>query len=102
VPEIVIVTLLIVPGRKPQYVQPGSSLGVLLLVNVLNVRLVVVLGIVLNVRLLFSLLLLLLEQTTPAGQVPLLEPLLEVLLVVVVCSCSVCSVVRWISDFACP
>ena len=81
VPEIVIVTLLIVPGRKPQYVQPGSGLGVLLLVNVLNVRPVLVLDSVLNVRLVLLLslvlmllsLLLLLEQTTPAGQEPVLE-----------------------------
>jgi hypothetical protein len=93
-----------VPGMKPQYEQPGSGLGVLLLVSVLSVRLVVLLGIVLNVRVmlllslvLLSLLLLVLEHTTPAGQVPLLELLLEVLLVVVVCSrsVSVCSVVRW-------
>jgi hypothetical protein len=91
-----------VPGIKPQYEQPGSGLGVLLLVNVLSVRLGVPLGIVLNVRVLLllslvllSLLLLVLEHTTPAGQVPLLGLLLEVLLVVVVCSRSVSSVVRW-------
>jgi hypothetical protein len=79
VPEIVIVTLLIVPGRKPQYKQPGSGLGVLLLVSVLNVRPVLVLGSDLYVRLvLLSLVLVLsllvvLEQTAPMGQVAVLD-----------------------------
>jgi hypothetical protein len=79
VPEIVIVTLLTVPGKNPQYMHPGSGLGVLLLVSVLNVRPVLVLGSDLNVRLvLLSLVLVLsllvvLEQTAPMGQVAVLD-----------------------------
>jgi hypothetical protein len=79
VPEIVIVTLLTVPGKNPQYTHPGSGLGVLLLVSVLNVRPVLVLGSDLYVRLvLLSLVLVLsllvvLEQTAPMGQVAVLD-----------------------------
>lgn len=88
------------PGRKPQYGQPGPRPGpeVVLLGIVLNVRLLVPLlllvslvlvllvSLVLVVPLVLSLLLLLV-QTTPGGQ----GPVLEVLLVV----CSRGSVVRW-------
>jgi hypothetical protein len=94
---VVIVVFLTVPGRMPQYEQPGP--GVLLLGIVLNVRLLLplllllslvlllLLALVLALLLVLSLLLLLLlEQTTPAGQGPLLELLLVV--------CSRGSVVR--------
>jgi hypothetical protein len=94
---VVIVVFLTVPGRMPQYEQPGP--GVLLLGIVLNVRLLLplllllslvlllLLALVLALLLVLSLLLLLLlEQTTPGGHGPVLELLLVV--------CSRGSVVR--------
>jgi len=103
---VVIVIFLTVPGRMPQYEHPSSV--VLLLGIVLNVRLLLPLLLVLTLLLLLALvvpllllltLLLLLEQTTPAGQGPLPEllakllPELLLLGVVVVLSSRVCSVV---------
>ena len=97
---VVYVIFLTVPGRMPQYEQPGSrpGPGVLLLGIVLNVRLLLplllllsllllLLALVLPLLLLLSLLLLLLlEQATPGGHGPVLELLLVV--------CSRGSVVR--------
>ena len=104
---VVIVIFLTVPGRMPQYEHPSSV--VLLLGIVLNVRLLLPLLLVLTLLLLLLALvvpllllltlLLLLEQTTPAGQGPLPEllakllPELLLLGVVVVLSSRVCSVV---------